>query len=223
MDKDQLEAKKAVAQLPLGKKIAYYVGYYKIHAAVVVALLIAIGLFIRTQVNYETKLMYFGVLNGSAIEEDYLREQMLKQLGTGKKETIVVYTGLTTEAEYSSEGGYNLLSLYMATDQMDIVFSDADGVTYLAKSGAIADPEIWATEDLKALWKNQVYECEALEEEASIDDPTYAVMPVGYDIAGSQLMDDLGLEENCHYMVACYSSGRLEAIQGFCRYVCEHE
>lgn len=224
-DTDTIIARKEVAKLPFREKVKYYIGYYKFHALAVVIIGIALFFFIRHQVTKETPLMYFGVLNSSQINEELLIEEMTTRLAAADRETVTVHKGLDTKADDDGESYYLLLQIYLAADELDVIFTDEEGLTYLAKSGACLDPAEWLDGELAKLWSERSVKGEALEQGSSIDveEATYVTRDIAVDLTGTEAMKTLGLSEDTPYLLVASSSERTEQIATFMDYLYELE
>lgn len=206
MDADRKAAKEAVKNMPRGQRIKYYIGYYKIHALVTVVLLIAVALFIRTMLTHQTSVMYFGTMNSERIDEQYLNTAMKEVLGLGEKEKITVHKDLSSLPVY---GEQDKVSLYLAVDQLNVVFSDEEGVKFMVDSEACLQMKYWCDMENYPKWKDRVY--------------SYNGYDVAIDISGLPIMEKLVLEDDIKYILVTAKAGNEEYIKLFLDWVYEME
>ena len=223
-DKTTQAARDMVAAMSFGEKVKYCLGYYKIHILVTAVVLVAGIMLLHTILDKQTSLMYFGVLGGEAIDSATLTEEMESRLGAGEKETITVYTGLTTKPEDTGEEYYSLLTVHIAARELDVVFADVQSVSYLGRSGALSLTEEWLTGKAAEIYGDRVAEFEYLTEGNGMDDNDVCVQaPVAVDLSGSLAMEALGLDESTPYMIVISKSDRTQEIQTFLNYLYEIE
>lgn len=222
-DYDTQEAKNRVAQMSFGEKFKYYLGYYKIHLIVGLCILVGVILFVKDIVTKDQYVMYFGLVNGETIEKEALQEDMKEVLECTGRENVQVYTDLSTTASAAQTGEmYSMLAIYLAADELDIIFTDQEGIDFLGASNALIVTEQWLTPELKELWADQIVDVK-IDESAGMEDAKLVDRPAAVDIKGTKLMEMLGLDEKDHYLVMAAASERFEEVEKFCNYVYEME
>ena len=204
MDEDRRRAKEAVRAMGRKEKIKYYLGYYKFHILVVAVLAILLALFIRDRMTYKKPVFFFGIMNSDRIDEQYLVEEANEILKLGEKETTMVHKNMYSSPGMESEF-QDYLTVYLAADELNILFTDETGVKYMADSDACVPVENWGVGETLANREDVVF--------------SYEGKNVAIDFSDTELFRELKLEEDIHYLLVVNKPGREEQVAAFLKAV----
>lgn len=224
LTKDEQRVKELVANMSSGERVMYYVGTYKFHALAIIAAIALVIYVVYSILTAKDKILHIGIINKSGYCSQYMVDSYMEYAGKdANKELIALKTDLGTSADYY-QGGYNLINMYTMTDELNLVFTDQEGLDFLGKSGIVAEPEYWMDEELYTLLKDNITNMTILADTTDMsENPEMAERPLCIDISGTRIMEAFGLDDDTHYMVCVIVGKYADEIKGYCRYLAEIE
>lgn len=224
LTKDEQMVREHVYAMSKWERFCYYVSIYKFHAIAVILVVSALISIFYSIATAKTDRLYLGIINRSTYSSEYMAKAYSEYAGyDAKKEEVALYDGLGTTPEYFA-GGYNLITMYAAADELNLVFTDEEGIDFIGVTGIVAAPSQWMAPEAYEYFKDKITEVPIIKDTTDMSEhPEMEMLPVAVDISGTRVQEVFGLDDDTKYMICIIWKGFEDELQTYSRYLYDIE
>lgn len=224
LTKDELKVKESINAMTKWQRACYYFSIYKFYGLAVIIVLGMIISIIHSVLTAKTDVLYLGIINKSTYCSAYMVDSYAEYAGIDpKKEEVALFDGLGTSQEYYA-GGYNLITMYTAADELNLVFTDKEAFDFLGITGIVATPERWMAPEVYEYFKDRIIEMPVIEDTTDMsENPKMIMQPVVIDLQGTRIQEAFGLDDDTRYLICVIHKGFEEQLEKYSRYLYDIE